>query len=159
MNHLCQDTEWYSAARGHYSSGYFAYLYSSVCLLTYGLYNIGVLMYFAATGSSLEGGSQLNKTYLPLYPILWNRVWRFFVGLYLRSSTLQNTIFLLPITNIKGNVYIFFNLNFSRIQNQRVPLIFVLGIKYCMWIGKVSQSMTPESFPQIHPIILDILIN
>ena len=74
MNHLCQDTEWYSAARGHYSSGYFAYLYSSVCLLTYGLYNIGVLMYFAATGSSLEGGSQLNKTYLPLYPILWNRV-------------------------------------------------------------------------------------
>ena len=90
---------------------------------------------------------------------------------------------------LRGMSIFIFNLNFSRIQNQRVPLIFVLGIKYCMWIGKVSQSMTPEcfqnsklncplnfgfghrilyvdrqsmipeSFPQSHPILMDILIN
>ena len=69
-NHLRQVIEWYYAARGQYSSEYFAYLYSFVCLLPYGLYNIGVLVYFAATGSSLEGGTQLNKTYLSLF-FLW----------------------------------------------------------------------------------------
>ena len=56
-NHLRQGTEWYYAARGQYSSEYFAYLYSLFCLLPYGLYTIGVLTRFAAPGSSLGWGS------------------------------------------------------------------------------------------------------